>query len=45
MALDGQRIYQDDGGIKGYALPPSSIQNRPLAYGIPKGKNSGGMLD
>jgi hypothetical protein len=35
----------EDIGIKGYAFPPSSINDRPLAYGIPKGKAYGGMLD
>jgi len=26
-------------------MAPSSLKNRPIAYGIPKGKSSGGMLD
>ena len=35
----------EEQGIKGYAYPPSSINNKPIMYGIPKGKAYGGMLD
>jgi hypothetical protein len=40
MKMDASEI-----GVKGYAFPPASLNNRISAYGIPKGKAYGGMLD
>ena len=39
------KMDQSEIGIKGYAMPPEALKSRVLAYGIPKGKAYGGMLD